>query len=41
MDNTALHPVAAGFMPALKFKQKIPLAVLERGRKARGYSGYR
>ena len=29
--------VAAGFMPALKNHQKIPLAVLERGLKARGY----
>ena len=29
--------VAAGFMPAFKYHQRILLAVLERGHKARGY----
>jgi hypothetical protein len=29
--------VAAGFMPAFKYRQKNSLMVLKRGRKARGY----
>jgi hypothetical protein len=30
-------PVAAGFMPAFKYRQKNDLVVPERGHKARGY----
>jgi hypothetical protein len=35
--GSRLDPVAAGFTPAFNHNQKILLAVLERGRKARGY----
>src|SRR2546426_10537664 len=36
-ESSFRMPVAAGFMPAFKYRQKNSLMVLERGHKARGY----